>query len=326
VDVLDGRLAIICTAADAPYFPLLEGLVRSLAAGPLSSRLPLGVLDLGLSAEQQAWLASQGATLVSPGWDVDFPGREQAPAFYRAMTARPFLPRYFPGYGIYLWIDSDAWVQDDSVLGIYLAAAATGKLAIVPELDRGYWTMYKPPKLWTQNHKVFAWGYGVKAGYRLGRNPILNSGVFALAGDAPHWPLWAEAHRRALQRRRWRPPASDPFKFFLAEQTALNYVVFADRQPMTLLPAPCNWFCGKGTPRWDSERRRVVEPHAPYQTLGIIHLAGKGMKERVWTLDTVTGGQVTTRLSYEEVQALCAQTDACRVNQATVSASPSSSA
>jgi hypothetical protein len=310
--------AIVCTAADAPYFPLLKSLVRSLADGPLARQLPVGVLDLGLTEDQRAWLEGRGARLVVPGWDVDFPGRDKAPAFYRAMTARPFLPRHFPGYALYQWIDSDAWVQDDAVLAIFLEAAASGLLAIVPEFDRGYWTMYKPPKLWTQNHKAFAWGYGARAGYRLGRNPILNSGVFALAAGAPHWPLWAEAHRRSLQRRRWRPPSSDPFYFFLAEQTALNYVVFADRQPTTFLPATCNWFCGKGTPRWDGRRGQVVEPHAPHLPLGILHLAGKGMKERVWALDALDGGQVTTRLTYEEVQAL-------RRNQAAVSASPASS-
>jgi hypothetical protein len=304
LDFLNGRSAIICTGADALYFPLLQGLVRSLGDGPLTRQLPVGVLDLGLTVEQRAWLAGQGARVVTPGWDVDFPGRDEAPGYYRAMTARPYLPRYFPGYHLYQWIDSDAWVQDDSVLAMLLSAAASGKLAIVPELDRGYWTMYKPPKLWTQNHKAFAWGFGAKVGYRLGRNPILNSGVFALAADAPHWPLWGAAHRRMLQRRRWRPPATDLFNFLLAEQTALNYVVFADRQPTTLLPATCNWFCGKGTPLWDGERGMVVEPHAPHQALGILHLAGKGMKERVWTLDTLNGAQVTTRLTYEEVQAL----------------------
>jgi hypothetical protein len=319
-ELINGRRAVICTGADAAYFPLLQGLVRSLAAGRLASRLPVGVLDLGLSAEQTTWLAGQGAQVVVPGWDLDFPGRERAPGHYRAMTARPFLPRYFPGYDLYQWIDADAWVQDDDILTVFFAAAAEGKLAIVAELDRGYWTMYKPPKLWTQNHKAFAWGFGVRVGYRLGRNPILNSGVFALAADAPHWPLWAAAHRRMLQRRRLRPAPSDRFNFFLAEQTALNYVVFADRQPYTLLPATANWFCGKGTPRWSRRRGQMVEPHAPYATLSVIHLAGQGMKERVWQLDALEGGQVSCRLTYEEVAALRSA-----ANQSTVSANPASS-
>ena len=296
------QAAIICSAADAGYFPLLKGLVDSLAAGPVSRRLPLGILDLGFTAEQRAWLASRGVLLREPGWDVDFPGRDQAPSHYRAMTARPFLPRHFPGWDYYLWIDADAWVQDDRVLTVFLDEAARGRLAIVPEMDRGYWTMYKPPKLWTQNHKAVAWGLGVHAGYRLGRNPILNTGVFALAADAPHWALWAAAHARMLNRRRRLPPyRDDPFNFFIAEQTALNTVVFGEAQPFGLLPATANWFCGKGTPKWDAARRMLVEPHPPYQPLAIIHLAGAGMKERVWTLDCLDGGTVSGKLTREEV-------------------------
>jgi len=303
---LQDRKVLICTAANGSYFPLLQGLVRSLGDGPLTKTLPLGVLDLGgMTEDQLTFLKERGATVVQPGWDCDFPGRAQAPPHYKAMTARPHLPKHFPGYDIYLWIDSDAWVQDDSCLIPFLRGAAKGKLAIVPELDRGYWTIYKPPKLWTQNHKAFAWGFGLKLGYRLGRNPILNSGVFALAANAPHWALWAKAHEQMLNRKSRRGPAhKDLFNFFIAEQTALNYVIFSDKQPYTLLPALGNWFCGKGSPLWDEDSRRLVEPHEPHAPLGIIHLAGKGMKERVWTLDSLQGGHVTCRLTYDEVSAL----------------------
>ena len=221
--------------------------------------------------------------------------------------ARPYIPRYFPGYDQYMWIDADAWVQDDSVLPWFLTAAARGQLAMVPELDRSYWTMFKPPKFWGQNQKAFAWGYGLKAGYRLGRNPILNAGVFALAADAPHWKRYGDHHREALLRRRWfAKPQSEDYRMnlFISEQTALNRVVFGDKLPHTLLPAVCNWFCGKGTPQWDAERKVLVEPNAPHAPLGIIHLAGKGMKDRVWTLDSLQGGSVTCKLTWSEVAAL----------------------
>ena len=300
---------LLCTGADATYFPLLAGLVESLAQGPFSRTLPLGVLDLGFDSTQRAWLREKGARLVEPGWDVDFPGRAAAPAYYRALTARPYLPRHFPGYDLYHWIDADCWVQDDCLMPAFLAAAEAGKLAIVAEVDRGYWTLYKAPKLWTQNHKAFAWGFGSRIGYRLGRNPILNSGVFALAARAPHWQMWADAHAQMLNRRRLRPPhRADFFNFSIAEQTALNYVVFGLRQDYTLLPATANWFCGKGTPKWDAERRLVVEPHAPYAPLSIIHLAGKGMKDRVWTLESLQCGTVRCRLTWDEVRALAIAT------------------
>lgn len=293
----------VVAAANAPYFPLLRGLVQSIQAAPTLSQHDLCILDLGLEPEQCQWLEGIGATLVQPGWDCDFPGRDSCPSHYRAMTARPYLPKHFPGYEVYLWIDSDAWVQDDTPFPAFIRAARRGQLAIVPEMDRSYWPHYRRPKLWTQNHKAFAWSFTLKVGDRLGRNPILNSGVFALAGDAPHWALWAEAHKRILNKKRWKPPfESNSFYFFIAEQTALNYVVFGDKQPASFLPAYCNWFCGKGTPLWTGTH--LVEPNEPHTPLAVVHLAGSGMKDRVWEIPGLDGAApFKGRLVYDEIVA-----------------------
>jgi hypothetical protein len=302
-----GTATTIVSGADAGYFELLRGLVRSLAPEVARRSLTVSVLDLGLAAEQRQWLTGEGVVVKEPGWDLDFPGRDRLPRHYQAMTARPYLPRHFPGHDIYLWIDADAWVQDGTALDLFIRGAGRGLLAIVPEIDRGYWTIHKRPKPWGQNQKAFAWAYGLGAGYRLGRNAILNVGAFALKGDAPHWRLWAEAHARALRRRRWRRGADlRQQAFFLSEQTALNYVVFAEHAPATFLPAYCNWFCGKGTPLYDAARHLLVEPHEPHHPLGIVHLAGAGMKERVWQLAALQGGEVSTRLTFEALQQMVA--------------------
>jgi hypothetical protein len=298
------RITLV-SAANSAYFELLQGLLLSLEQGESGSGLALSIFDHGLAESERQWLAARGAMLKDPGWDIDFRGRERLPRHFQWMTARPYIPQHFPGHEIYLWIDADAWVQDPAVIDILIAAARTGRLAIVPEIDRGYWTIHKPPKLWGQNQKAFAWSYGARAGYRLGRNSILNCGVFALRGDAPHWRLWADAYTRALQRRRlFRRPDLDDQGFRLSDQTALNYAVYADRAPVSFLPAYCNWFCGKGTPMYDAARRLLVEPHPPHQPLGIIHLAGAGMKERRWRLDTLEGGTIETLLTFAEVARL----------------------
>lgn len=301
----EGASTTVVSAADAGYFELARGLVLSLRSGPRSPSL--SILDLGLEPEQRRWFEAEGAVVVDPGWDIDFAERDHAPAYYKAMTARPHLPKHFPGYDVYTWIDADAWVQDDSVLEIFARGARRGELAIVPEVDRGYWTIHKRPKFWGQNQRAFAFAYGIAAGYRLGRNAILNSGAFALAGDAPHWRLWSEALAKAL--RRWRPGGIRGRygrRFHVMEQTALNYIVFAQHAPATFLPAYCNWFCGKGTPAYDASRRLLVEPHEPHQPLGIVHLAGKPMKDRLWELGTLDGGTIHTKLTYEAVRALAA--------------------
>jgi hypothetical protein len=136
------------------------------------------------------------------------------------------------------------------------------------------------------------------------RNPILNGGVYALAAEAPHWALWARAHQAAIARRRVFGRNAGNFYFQICEQTALNYVAFAERQPLGLLPATANWFCGKGTPMWDAERMILVEPHPPFAPLGIVHLAGRGMKDRIWDLPVLQGGTLRTRLRWEDIAAL----------------------
>jgi hypothetical protein len=305
--VARGPSVTIVTAGDAGYFGLLTDLLVSLRRG-LGDRLyPLSILDIGFTDAQRDGLKRDyGATVVSLGWDLAYPARSQPPNSFKVLAGRPHLPQHFPGYDIYLWIDADCWVQDASVIELFIRGAVRGDLAIVPEIDRGYWTIHKRPKFWGQNQKAFAWAFGLREGYRYGRNAILNAGVFALRGDAPHWRLWSENYAHALKRPHVGPRVYKGISFFLADQTSLNRTVFAQGAPATLLPAYCNWFCGKGTPMFDAERNLVVEPHEPHRELGIIHLAGAGMKERVWKLKTLQGGTVETRLTYSAVQALAA--------------------
>ena len=97
---------VVVSAADSGYFPLLQDAVLSVRA--LSPEVAIGILDLGLLAHQREWLAERVTHLVQPGWDVDFPGRDRAPQAFQAQVARPFLPRHFPGYEMYFWLDADA--------------------------------------------------------------------------------------------------------------------------------------------------------------------------------------------------------------------------
>jgi hypothetical protein len=285
---------IIVSGADSGYFPLLRDLVLSIREKPAGEAAPIGVFDLGLAADQRSWLAARGVAVAEPGWDVDFPRRAQTPAIRRAQIARPFLPRYFPNYASYLWIDADAWVQEWSAVDMLRQAAAGGKLAICPEIDRSYKRHYKRPKLFgmTLQWQCYRRAYGLRVADRMGRNPMLNCGVFALRGDSPHWEAWTAAMIRALQRT----------SFVFIEQIALNYAVFSGTIAATFLPASCNWLCGDAAPMWDAVGRRLVEPNAPHLPLGILHLAGEGQKEKSFTLATLGGGSIVTGLRYSALR------------------------
>jgi hypothetical protein len=286
---------IIASAADAGYFPLLQDMVLSVRAQRSSAAI--GVLDLGLLPEQRAWLADRVTHLVRPGWDLDFPGRDRAAESFKAQVARPFLPRHFPGYDMYLWIDADAWLQDWRAIELYRAAAGRDRLAIVPEIDRAYKRHYKRPKLfgrtlpWKNYREAFGW----RAADRLGRNPMVNCGVFALHREAPHWQAWEHLIAQVLQRTR----------FFYAEQTALNYGIFAERLPVNFLPAYCNWLAGDAVPAFDERSGLFVEPHAPHETIGVMHLAGPEQKTQRFRLQRLDGGTVETVLRYGATRELC---------------------
>lgn len=287
---------LIVSGADSAYFPLLRDTVLSVRAQ--RPEAAIGILDVGLAPDQRQWLAERVVALVRPGWDIDFPGRAQLPEGRKAQFARPFLPRHFPGWETYLWIDADAWVQDWRAVELLAAAAQRGRLAIVPEIDRAYKRHYKRPKLlgmnlaWKNYRRAFGW----RVADRLGRNPMVNCGVFALRGDAPHWQTWARVMVQVAQRTR----------FFFVEQTALNYAIFAEHLSVDFLPAYCNWMPGDAAPAFDAERGLFVEPYSPHEVIGIMHLAGAEQKSSTFRLSRLdSGGIVETSLRYSESRALC---------------------
>jgi hypothetical protein len=287
---------IIASAADSGYFPLLQDAVLSVRA--LRPEVPIGVFDLGLAAAERAWLADRVTHVVRPEWDFAFPNRERAAEVLKAELARPFLPRYFPGYEMYFWLDADAWLQDWRVVELYCAAAGKDRLAITPEIDRAYKRHYKRQKLFGINlqWKSYREAFGWRVADRLGRNPMVNGGVWALHAEAPHWAAWRRILAQVLQRTSFTP----------AGQTALNYAIFAERLPVNFLPAYCNWMPGDAAPAFDPARRRFVEPHAPHEIIGVMHLAGAEQKTNLFRLNQLGGGTVDTALRYGATRELCA--------------------
>jgi hypothetical protein len=302
----ESKRLLIVSGADRLYFPLLRDTVLSVRAQRPDA--PIGILDVGLDPEQCAWLAQRVTHLVHPDWDIDFPGRNYTQEARKAQFARPFLPRHFPGYETYMWIDADAWLQDWRAVELYASAAAGGALAITPEIDRAYKRHYKRPKLfgltlaWKNYREAFGW----RIADRLGRNPIVNCGVFALRGDAPHWQAWGQTMARVAQRTR----------FFFVEQTALNYVIFAEHLPVDFLPAYCNWMPGDAAPAFDAGRGMFVEPYSPHEVIGVMHLAGREQKTHIFRLNRLDGGSVETSLRYSGSRALCDQSPAASASAA----------
>ena len=254
--------SILVSGSDSAYFPLLRELIASVRAQPEGAGSALGVLDCGLASSEVAWCRSQGAVVVEPGWDVTFSaGLTVAPSF-RAMTARPFLRRYFPGYETYLWLDSDVWVQRWSAVALFLEAAGLGDIAIVPEVHRSY-ANFRDGRddFEAANGRAYSEAYGEARAAWLIRRPLNNAGVFAMRAASPAWDVWAAALADAAQR-----------STNMIDQIALNAAMHDGRIREVRLPANCNWIAHLATPAWDDSRQAFVEPDPPFEPIGILHM------------------------------------------------------
>lgn len=252
--------ALVVTASNDAYMPLCGGLLMSLKRLGI---LQIGCLDVGLSEQNRNWIAGQVTHIVKPRWDLPVAAEtRENESFYRAMTARPFLPAYFPGYDLYIWIDADAWVQERFVFDYLFAAAEAGALAIVPELDRAY--RQERANRW-RVHRLTRY-YSAEAASHIVSERYYNSGVFALRGDAPHWSHWRKHFLDGLVATRGE---------LVCDQTALNYAIWADSLPVAPLPASCNWLCHLAFPNFDPALKKFHEPCVPHSALGVLHLVSE---------------------------------------------------
>ncbi len=271
----DSMRTLIVTAADETYFPLVEDLIQSLQQWDTLPFTDLACFDVGLASNSRSSIAGRVSHIIEPGWDLPMDGdlRRQEPAL-RAQTVRPFLPRYFPGYDVYLWIDADAWVQEQFALRLYIASAAQGLLSAVPQFHVAYqntpwlldWRTSRMRAYFGQEPEGFPW------------DVYLNSGIFALRSDAPHWVSWARWFTSGLEATSGK---------LCSDQTALNYAVWSEQLPLYPLPALCNWLCHLAWPEFDSARRRFCEP-GTRNPIGILHLTGHTKNAMIGTLNGST--------------------------------------
>ncbi|MEG4628740.1 TylF/MycF/NovP-related O-methyltransferase [Microcoleus sp. AR_TQ3_B6] len=281
---------IIITAADANYFELVQGTILSVREKPEGENVAIGFFDLGCTPEQLQWLKTQVNIIQKPDWNFDFPGKNEAPHYLKGLLARPFLRRYFPNFDIYLWIDADAWVQDWQAVELLVKGAAKRGLAVVPELDRGYYLAYgKLPWYWQFVYRDYQAAFGEEVAQKLHSYPTINAGIFALQQDAPHWEIWAEYLEQGLQQH----------VSLMSDQIALNRLVYGTEMfdKTEMLPARCNWSCNFGLPVWDKHQACFVEPYLPQEAIGILHITGH--KHDLVKLATTDGNQIEISLRYQ---------------------------
>ena len=263
---------VIVSLADANYFPLLNELVDSIKCFDESKNVAICILDAGLTDDQKEILLKKVDEIKSAEWDIEVPGyKVKGKEWLKSQVSRAFLPKYFPDYEKYLWIDCDAWVNDWECIELYFKACDIGKLGITQTIGPGYkitsrvnWLFGKLAIIKSQNFKhAVKSNIGYDKARKLAFAPHMNIGVFSLENNSPGWASWQKNLSQALKAG----------NIFGSEGLAINMSVYIDDLETEFLPLNCNWITSNLLPKYDEENDTFVEPFLPNYKIGIMHLA-----------------------------------------------------
>ena len=263
---------VIVSLADANYFPLLEELINSIKRFKESENTAICVLDAGLTQQQKEQISKSVDEIKQAEWDIEVPNYKiKGKDWLKSQVSRAFLPKYFPDYEKYLWIDCDAWVNDWNCIDLYFKACDDGKLGITQTIGPGYkitskvnWLFGKLALIKSQNFK-----HAVKSkisyadARKLAFAPHINIGVFSLEKDSKGWSTWQNNLEKTLKAG----------NIFGSEGLAINMSVYIDNLETEFLPLNCNWITSNLLPKYDQKQSTFVEPYLPNYKIGIMHLA-----------------------------------------------------
>ncbi len=263
---------VIVSLADANYFPLLEELIDSIKKFKESENVAICILDAGLTQEQKEKLLNKVDEIKLAEWDIEVPGyKVRDKEWLKSQVSRAFLPKYFPDYEKYLWIDCDAWVNDWNCVELYFKACDNGKLGITQTIGPGYkitskvnWLFGKLAIVKSQNFKhAIKSRIGYADARKLAFAPHINIGVFSLEKNSKGWSVWQKNLSKTLKAG----------NIFGSEGLAINMSVYIDNLETEYLPLNCNWITSNLLPKYDEKQKTFVEPYLPNYKIGIIHLA-----------------------------------------------------
>ena len=293
---------VIISLADANYFELLNELIDSIKRFKESENSAICILDAGLTSEQKQILSSKVDEIKSAEWDIEVPDfKVKGKEWLKSQVSRAFLPKYFPNYEKYLWIDADAWVNSWEAIELYYKGCEKNKLSIATSADRAYgrvlraeWVFGSFARIKSQNYKhAKSSGFSENIARQVALKPHLNIGVFALESNAPHWKIWQKNLKIALSAG----------KIWGSEQIAMNITIYCDLQEVEILPAYCNWTLIEVL-KFDKKQNTLVEPYLPNHKIGIVHFAGKNNdqirydKNFISKVKTVDGDLIEMKLRF----------------------------
>ena len=261
----------IVTLTDSKYFDLVLELIESIKKFPKSKDIKICVLDAGMTDDQSLILKNKVYKVEKAKWDIEIPFYKKKAEWLKSQVSRAFIPNYFPEFDKYLWIDSDAWVNDWNCIDNYFKACDNNKLGITQTFGPGYkilgkvnWIFSKYAEIKSQNYKhAKLSGINEADARKLAFAPHINIGVFSLEKNSSCWDVWQKNLKTTLSHG----------QIFGSEQLAINICVYIDNVDVEFLPHNCNWLASNLLPKFDEKNKIFVEPFLPNHKIGIIHLA-----------------------------------------------------
>tara|TARA_B100001939_G_scaffold320711_1_gene309779 strand:+ start:1471 stop:2394 length:924 start_codon:yes stop_codon:yes gene_type:complete len=270
----DSSKTIIITFSDNKYFSLLKDLILSIKRFPQSKDISIGILDGGLDDDQIEYLKQHTSFIKKSEWDIKVDSsRIRGRDYLKNGVNRAFLPKYFPEFDKYIWLDCDTWINDWIGIDFLIKGCDDGKLGVVPSIAPGYrdigrvnWIFKSFASVKTQNYKhAISSGFSNDIAKKIAFAPHLNAGVFSLEKKSKFWDRWRDLLNKAVSKGR----------IFASEQIAMNIAVYYEGLEAEFLPPTCNWIVDHLFPYFDEEKNCFVEPFLPNNKIGVIHLASK---------------------------------------------------
>jgi len=176
------NLAIVSACSDK-YFHLFLELLHSIKKNVELKKIDICLIDNGLNEKNLSYNKKK-VQIISPV--IKFIKNSPVDPFEYVQL---FLPKYFPNYKKYIWIDADCWLNSGSAIKMLIEASNKGYFAISSMGDRDCpgamiridWLFRNMGIVKSQNIKhSFKLGLSTKEARYLGLKPHLNAGVFAL--------------------------------------------------------------------------------------------------------------------------------------------------
>lgn len=269
------KTAIVTTSSDK-YFHLLLELIDSIKRFKKSSQITICLIKNNLSDENVNFLRKKYKIKnISP-----------VIKFFKDLNVDPYdyaqlcLPKYFPKFNKYIWIDADAWLNSWDGIELLYMASQKNKFAISSMADRHtnfliriIWLVRNIGIVKSQNLKhSLKMSLPLKISRKIGLKPHLNFGVFALNKNSKFWKVLISNYKKLRG------------SLYGKNQLSMNLSVYQNLDMVNILPHYINCLPNHLNVIFDVKKKLFVEKYPPHNSIGVIHLAGgavvrKGSKD-----------------------------------------------